>query len=416
MKNNKLSNSSNEKRNYILFTIAVFSSFAIIGVADILRGAVNTNIQIEFSLTEFQLGMLFAVNAAGYLLGCTVTGFISEKIGIKICHIFGMLLITLGGICIFFSPSFPILLISFFVLNFAFGALEIANGVIAAKIFTKNTGTMMNLAHFSFGAGAVFAPMVSTAIIAAQFGTEITAWRYVYLIATAFALLPIIPVILGRLHKERKSKKKTGYLAIVKKPTIWLVFIILSLGLVSETGVANWFANHLVSSFGFESDTARLFLTLYFVCFTLGRLVLGPFIDRIGFINSLAIATAVAGIFITIGLILGERGAVFIVLSGFGVAPIFPTVMAVIAKLFSDAIESVMTTILTLVGIFAIPSHFLIGGVINQARISFTATHGEAGVAMAFSSGFILFAASCFFACIFSLVLRNRQKKTGKLV
>jgi len=417
MENENLNPESQSRRNYILFTIAVFTTFAIIGIAEIIRGTALPRIQDEFSLTELHLGILLAVSSAGYLIACTFTAALSKKIGIKTCHILGLSLIVIGGVCIFFAPTFPLMLLSFFILNLSFGTLEIANGVIAAKIFTKNTGTMMNLAHFAYGAGATLAPIISTGIMAVHFSERISSWRFVYLIAVSFAILPMIPIILGRLAKKSdNTKEKSDHLLLLKKPTIWLIIMILFFGMTAEYGIVSWMVSFLEMSHTYSHESAALHLTLYFVCFTLGRLLLGPFIDRIGFINSLIIVTAFAGVMIALGVIIGRGGSVFIVFSGIGIAPIFPTVMAVLAKLFSKTIEIAMTTLLTFVGTFMILANLTIGGTINYARVSLTASHGEAGVAMAFSAGFLIFSIACFASCTFALILRHKQKKADSLV
>jgi len=416
MNQHNLNESSQHKRNFVLFTIAIFASFAIFGIADNIRGTVIPRIQAEFLLSELHLGLMLAINSSGYLIGCLITASIAKRIGIKYCHVLGLLLIAIAGVCIFFSQSFIMVVASLFLLNFAFGIMEIAVGVIAAKTFTENTGTMMNLAHFAFGAGAVFAPLISTSIMAAQFGDLVSSWRYVYLIALSFALIPMIPVLIGRLQKSDNAKKKTGVMLMLKKPSVWLVLLVLFFGVTAENGIASWFVTYLESAYAFPSDRAATFLTLYFVAFTVARLIIGPFIDRFGFINSLIVATAFSGVMITLGVVFGEGGAPLIILAGIGIAPIFPTVMAVIAKLFSDTIELAMTAIMTMIGIMTIPSNLMIGGIIRQARVSFTASYGQDGVAMAFSAGFLIFGTSCFIACIFTLVLRQRQKKAGKLV
>ena len=215
---------------------------------------------------------------------------------------------------------------------------------------------------------------------------------------------------------ENAKKASGGYTTMLKRPTTWLVVLVLLFGLIAEGGMASWFVAFLESAHGFSGDRAALYLTLYYLSFTLARLILGPLIDRIGFINSLIISLAFAGVMILLGLVFGEGGAPLIVLAGIGVAPLFPTVMAVIAKLFLDVIEIAMTTIMTLIGILVIPTNFLMVGVLEQARSFFAGYYGEAGDAMAFSVAFSVFGISCLVSCMFALILRHRQKKLGKMV
>jgi MFS family permease len=155
---------------------------------------------------------------------------------------------------------------------------------------------------------------------------------------------------------------------------------------------------------------------LFFVCFTLARLLLGPIIDRIGFINSLAIVTAFTGVIITAGVLLGEQGSMLLVFAGAGVSPIFPTVMAVIAKLFADEIDLAMTSIITAMGIIMMPANLLIGGIINHARVAFSDGYGDAGIRMAYAAGFLFMALCSFGSFVFTMLLRRRQRKAGHLV
>jgi len=416
MESENLTGSSGFRRNYILFTFAVFATFAILGVADNLRGTALPRIQDEFSLTELHLGLLLALNATGYVTACSFTAALARKIGMKTCFYVGLVVVAASGVCICYSPSYAILVVGFFILNLGFGILEISLGVIAATIFTKRTGTMMNLAHFFYGAGATLSPVISTGLIAMRFGDRVFGWRYAYLIILCFALIPVIPAAIARVKVSGSSERKTGYANLLKKPVLWLLTPIIALGLVGELGSAAWLVNFLETAYSYSSERAALYLTLYFTCFTAGRLLLGPLIDKVGFINCVAIFMAFAGTAIAVGVLIGEAATPLLFLAGFGIGPLFPTVMAIIAKLFADEVDLAMTAVLTTLGIILVPANFMIGGIINGARLILVESHGDAGVGMAYSVGYLFLGLCCFGAFTFALLLRARQKKAGRLV
>jgi len=399
-----------------MLTCALFLAYAFFGFSDSTRGPALPRIQDDLDLSELQLGLLMAVNSIGYLVATSFTARLAKRIGIKTCMIIALFVQACSGVLICFSPNFELLIPSFFVLNIGNGMLDISTGVIAASTFTKRTGTMLNLAHFFYGAGSILSPIVSTSLMAARFGEQLFGWRYMYLIILSFALVPAILAFIGRLKKRDYDKNKTGYAVILRKPTLWLTVIVLALGATAEMGIIGWLPNFLERTFSFSGDRAALYLTLFFVCITLTRLVTGPLIDKIGFINSLAIATAFAGIMVVLGILLGEPGTVLLVLAGIGIAPVFPTVMAVIAKLFADEIDLAMTAILTTMGVIMIPANFVIGWIINWTREIFTASHGDAGVGMAFQAGYLFVGICCFGSSLFALILRARQKKLRRIV
>ena len=416
MKKTKAIEHSGQRRKGILITVTIFATFLIYGFYENMKGPALPRIQADFGISEFQLGLLLAVNSLGYLIACSYTTALAKKISIKVCLIISLIVIAISGIFICFSPSYILLVISFLILHLGNGMLEISQGVIAATTFTKNTGTMMNIAHFFYGAGSIFSPVISTGLMMARFGESILGWRYVYLIVLSWAIIPIIPALIWRPGKQGSSNVKAKFTAILKKPTLWLTVLILAFGSVCEVGVMAWLVNFLEKAYSYTGEQAALRLTLFFVCFTLTRLIFGPLIDRIGLINSLVIATAFAGVMTVLGVLIGEPGVVLLIIAGVGVAPLYPTVMAVIAKLFSEEIDHAMTAIMTIMGVFFVAANLLVGGIIQLARSIFVDIHGDEGVGMAYAAGYLFLGVCCFVATLFAIILRSRQKKAGNLV
>ncbi|MNW04393.1 hypothetical protein D3C71_2004750 [compost metagenome] len=62
------------------------------------------------------------------------------------------------------------------------------------------------------------------------------------------------------------------------------------------------------------------------------RLFLGPVTDKIGYTLSIIILSAFSGLSSLIAIGLGEQGAIWFAIAGIGIAPIYPTVMAMLAK------------------------------------------------------------------------------------
>ena len=294
--------------------------------------------------------------------------------------------------------------------------IEVSLGVIAATVFKKRLGTMLNLSHFFYGVGSIFAPIASVGIMSMRFGGQLLSWRYVYLIILSCAFIPLIPTLIGRLAKQNGEKKNTGYSVILKKPMLWLIILVISLGVLCELGTGSWLVIYLERARSFSSENAALALTLFFVGFTLSRLLIGPLADKIGFVNTLVIVTAFTGCVLVVGVLLGDLGVAFVVATGMGVAPIYPTVMALIAKLFPDEIDIAITVVATSLGLFLVIANMLLGGLINQMRVVFTNIYGDAGIGMAYSSG-ILFLGICGFGSfIAAIILRQKLKKSNQLV
>jgi len=143
---------TNAKQNHTILAITIFTGFLIFGFSENIKGPAIPRMQAEFALGEWEIGLLLAVNSFGYLLACFYTASMCRKIGLKQTLIICLLLMALSGAGICFSPNYPVLVLSYFAMYSANGMLEITLGIMAAKIFTKNTGTFMNLSAFFYGA------------------------------------------------------------------------------------------------------------------------------------------------------------------------------------------------------------------------------------------------------------------------
>jgi MFS family permease len=406
------------RANFVLLTLMIYIAYLIFGMSENVKGPAIPRMQSDLGINEFEVGLLLAVNALGYLIACSFTAPLARRIGLKPALMISLTVIALSGISICFSPNYATLALSFFVMYLANGMLEIGLGILAASFFTKRTGTMLNIAHFFYGVGSIIGPVASAGLMAATIHGSNLGWRYMYLIVLACALIPLLPAILGRIHGRGDEKVKGEYKAYLRDKTLWCVIIILSLGGMSEMGIGGWLVNYMEKAGGFSPSAAAFALTAFFIVFTFTRLVIGPLIDKLGFVKSLLLLCGFASVTLTAGILLGGRaGEVLIIISGIGISPLYPTVFAVIAKIYKDRIDTAMTITLTAMGIISMISNLILGVVIDGARRLFTNIYGASiGLGMGYSAG-MLFLALCIIIAFFAnLVLFRRLRQTESLV
>jgi MFS family permease len=402
--------------NFFLLTLTIFAAFLIFGLSENVKGPAIPDIQADFGVGEFQLGLLLAINAFGYLVACGYTAPLAAKTGLKATLAISLIGMALGGVFICFSSGFLTLALAFFVLYLGNGMLEITLGLMAATIFTKNTGAMLNISHFFYGIGSMIGPLLSARLMTTRINGFELGWRYMYLIVLFCSLLPLISGLPGRFAGQSDEKRKVSIRAFLKVPLAWPIILSLSLSAVCEMGIGAWFVNFLEKAYALTGGAAALALAAFFACFTAARLVLGPLTDKVGFIRSLLFLTALSGAAVVAGVAAGRPGIVLIVLSGIGVAPIYPTLLAAVAKLFADEIYAAMTVVLTVMGIISMASSLVLGGLIEGARRLFTLYYGDAGVGMAYAAGMIFLGLCCLFAFVFVEAMRRQLKREGRMV
>ncbi|GLX65700.1 MFS transporter [Paenibacillus glycanilyticus] len=406
--------------NYSLLLAVVFGGFLIFGFSENIKGPAIPRMQADFSLSEAQIGMLLALNSLGYLIACSFTAWLVKTIGIKLTTLLSFGSMVISGFCLYYSVNYSTMVLSYFFMYIGNGLLEIALAILAAQIFTRNTGTMMNLAHFFYGLSSIVAPLLAANLMGVHlFGASAElGWRGMYCLMLSLAILPMIPTILAKSpKKEEKHGERLSLKEYMKDKAAWLLVGVLSLGVVSELAIGSWLVNFLEKAYDWSSGESAGMLSAFFLCFTFARLVLGPVTDRIGYTLSLILLSAFSGLCSIAAVIAGEPGAFLFAVAGIGIAPIYPTVMALIAKRYPKESDTAITFTVTLMGIATVAGNYLIGLIIELFKNGFAeAAHPKAGLIAGLQAGYVFIGACALLCSVMSVWLYRHLKQRGALL
>lgn len=406
-------------KSLIFPMLTVFIGFFIFGFSENVKGPAIPRIQTDFGLDEMQIGTLLSLNSLGYLLACSFTGILISKWGVRWISIASFVLMALTGILMFFSASYPALSGSYFLMYVGNGMLEIALAVLGAQIFVRNTGTMMNLAHFFYGLSSIVAPMLATGLMQVSIGGHLLDWRGMYLIVLLLSLIPVIPALLGRFSppKTEEDVARISVKQFMRDPVIWMLVVILSFGVISEMAVGGWLVNYLEKAYHWSSTDASGMLSAFFLCFTIARLLLGPITDKIGYTLSLIILAGFSGICTFIAILVGEPGAFLFAIAGIGIAPVYPTVMALIADRYRGNSDTAISFIVTLMGVGSMLGNYVIGAIITGARRMFEQdAEPQLGLLRGMQAGYGFIGVCALICSLASLVLYVYLKRRRELL
>lgn len=401
------------KFNYYILLFVVFGGFLLFGLSENVKGPAIPSMQSDFSLNESQLGFLLALNSLGYLLACSFTSALAEKIGIKWTGIISFVSMPVAGLFMYLSTGFGSLAASYFLLYIGNGILEIGLGIMAARIFVKNTGTMMNLSHFFYGLSSIGAPMLGASMMGWNIMDGELGWRGMYLVVLSLSLLPIIPSLIGKFpdEDEHGDGERTSFRALLRDKIAWLIVAILSFGVISEMAVGSWLVYYLENAYEWSTKEASSMLSLFFLFFTLSRLFVGPVTDKLGYTLSIMIFSAFSGLCSLAAVLIGKEGAILFAIAGIGIAPIYPTVMALLSKKYAKGIGTAITFVVTLMGIGSVLGNLVIGFIIDWVSRAFSQEGNEI---IGLQAGYIFIAAMalvCSCCCVFLYkTLRRRNE------
>jgi fucose permease len=272
--------------------------------------------------------------------------------------IFGFLLTILACISFIFTKSFIAVVILFFLVNAGFGCFEVAVNSLGAQIFVRNSAVMMNLMHLFYGLGSSAGPKYAGWILIRDI-----PWQYTYF----YSLILIVSVFIFLCfssfpqRKLEDSRNKASFKDLISSKKIWLFVGVLGFCEVIELGTGNWLVNFLQQVRGMDAGNSSFYLTLFFITFTIGRLVGGYLAEKLGYVQIIFYFTIITIVLFIGGLILDNKFAFLFSLMGFFVSIMFPTVMAIIMKEFTVGTSSVMGFIITVSGSVNMVSNWVVG-------------------------------------------------------
>ncbi|NIK71709.1 MFS family permease [Paenibacillus sp. BK720] len=354
---------------YAMQLATIFIGFIIFGFSENIKGPAIPRIQFDFMLNESQLGTLLSLNALGYLIACSFTAYLTKIWGIKWVTAAAFASMALSGILIFFSHHYSLFSASYFLMYIGNGMLEIGLAILSARIFVKNTGTMMNMTHGFYGLSSTVAPLIATGLMKVTIAGHTLDWRGMYLLMLLLSVIPIVIALFstfpgdGISHEDRVPLK-----TLLKDRVLWLMVLVLTFGVVSELAVGGWLVNFLEKAYNWDTVNASGMLSIFFLCFALARLLLGPLTDRIGFVLSLIIFSGFSALCTFAAIAGGESVAFLFAASGVGIAMIYPTVMAFIARRYPKGSDTAITFTVTMMGLGSVIGNYLIGGVTELVK------------------------------------------------
>ena len=403
-----------QKNSILLPYLVIFIGYLVFGFSENIKGPAIPRIQTDFGIDELQIGTLLAFNSLGFLLACSFTGLLSARYGIKLASLLAFGSMAVSGVLISLSNQYFTFSLSYFFMYIGNGILEIALAILTARIFTRNTGFMMNLSHFFYGLSSTIAPMLATGLMGLHlFGAEL-GWRGMYIFVLSLCIIPMLPTIFSKFPKNEVTMGERIPLKVfVKDRVAWVIISILSLGVIVELSIAGWLVNFLEKAYNWSTTSSSIMLSVFFLCFMLGRLLLGVITDKIGFMKSIIIFAAISGVSTILGTIIGSSAVWLFALAGLGVAPIYPTIMALLAKRYSNGIDTAISFTVTVMGIFTVIGNFLIGAIIEFFKNWFSTFYGaEIGLTRGFQAGFVFIGLCGILCSILSIILfRNLRVK-----
>jgi fucose permease len=348
-----------QKRRYTAVLFTVYGNMVLYGFIQTMRGIVYPLIKNTYGASYNQQGLIVSLASFAAVISCAAAGIILNRMGFKKSMMFGFGFIITGMIAFCFSGNFWIAGGLIILIQLGLGFFEIGINGIGVKTFTKKSALMMSLLHFFYGVGAALGPWFGGLIA----NNQKLGWRYMY----TFALAPVFVMLLstliwgpGSVEKESPvspaeeasvspGQTKPGFRWAIANPLVWRFALCLGLVSAVEFGATNWSGLYLQDVFGMDPKTTGAnFISLYFLLYTVSRLLGGFFIEKAGYFRSILAAIFITLILLIIGFSLGRQGIWVLPFTGLFLGITFPTVLAMSIGVFREKAQAASSAIIVI--------------------------------------------------------------------
>jgi fucose permease len=334
---------------------------AIYGFIENLKGVTYPLIKTEFAVPYDRQGLMVSLVSFAYVLFGAVGSLLIARFGVKRAMItgFATMLAALGAV--FITPTYPSTAAALIATGAAFGFFDVGVNALGTQVFTSRAALLMNVLHCFYGLGSSLSPRIAGAVSAGL------GWRYTYLLPIPVLLLVFIPTLTARFPDQETPEGparpgRGGFTGTLRDPMVWLFSLTLGLLVVVEVGTANWGGLYFLDVYGVDpAGSGANILSVFFICFTLSRLLSGFLIEKAGYIRSLLGASLGALAVMGLSFALGSRGLYIIPLLGLFVAIFWPTTIAVAMGYFGPRSPVVTSVMIVIAGVLGGGAQLLIG-------------------------------------------------------
>jgi len=314
-----------------MLILASIVAIFVYGLIAAFLGTVLPALSERFQLTPKQNGSIASAQALGLILASLAVGPLIDAEGKKLALVIGLALIAGALLYLPKCKGFGGLAAALFALGMGGGVVVTGANALAASVGGIHAAAVLNLVNLFFGLGGLITPFLSANLFKGNF----VRLGYTIAVLTLLALaVQIIAPIPGPVPSPGGAF--AGASALLSRPALYLLGLVLFLYVSCEVGVWNWLVQ-LLKAQGIPEKTALNVLSLGFALgMLLGRLAVSPIFatvtpETVILFSSIAMA-------ITTLLLLSAKSSkgawVLVFLAGLAMAPVFPTTLAIVGRAF----------------------------------------------------------------------------------
>jgi len=316
------------------------------GLAMTITGPVLAQIMGDFAIKETAAGLLLAAGSFGFMVGCLVGGFVTDRIGLKPVLVAAWLVVAGSLVSFTVAPSYALLILMHAFIGAGSGVVETGLNVLPTQL--GGGAGLMNVVHVGYGVGALSAPLIAGALLERGASWAVGYW----LIAAVPSALALVGLSVRMPAAPRHAAVEEHHATrdVLRQPLVLLSSLALFFYVAAELSVSNWVVLFVSERFPLTPFMASLSLSTFWMATLSGRLLQGPLSQHVCLPRLIVASAAVFGAGL-LGLALApvpQLAYCSLVIAGLGASGIYPDVMVFVNRRYPRQI-GVVTGVLSTV-------------------------------------------------------------------
>lgn len=356
------------KKSRIISTILIYLVMVIMAVTEGLINIFTVPLKNGFGINDTMLSIMFMCGSICYLICNYIGGMVCDKIGQKKLFLIGLIGAAITNIIQGIAPNFIVFIIAFAMIQGFLGIMAIAANTIIPILWITGQAIAMNLTHFAYGVGLSASQKLSGILI-----TDGISWRTIYMGSAALTFIIFVCFMFVKLPRaeETENVDRIPLKTVLQDKLIWVFFLGLGFYVVAEQGTGRWLPTFIKTNYSsFTDSKIASYVSLFFLLFTIGRLVGGFIVEKIGSQVAIKAFSFIGGVLFIIGLLSGENGLYIVSVSGFFFSIMFPTVVVVLSNTFKNSTAYITGVVISFANIINTIMNLAIGTASDAIGIS----------------------------------------------
>ncbi|MBW9159536.1 MFS transporter [Clostridium sp. FP2] len=334
-----------KNKNNAIVIIFLFIAMALNAMAENTKGIFIPSFKLDFNIDNTGIGIMIFIGSLAYISFSYIGGILCEKIGQKRVIILGLSCMVLSLALMSVVDSYTFFLINMFIMNIGLALTSISINTLVPVLLLSYQAILMNIIHFCYGVGGATGQALGGILMTKGF-----TWRNIYLgISLLFVILLIAFTFIKMPHTHKYSESnKINKLDLLKNKIIYFYVFALGFYVFSEVATVSWLVNYIKDNYKYNSSKSAFYSVMFLVIFSIGRLVGGFVVEKLGYLKTTMGSLIIAVCLFTLGLVVGEKGLIIISVSGLFFAITFPTLVLTISKVFKQNTAYITGVIVTL--------------------------------------------------------------------